>query len=601
MPNTKNSKTFFKKYSDFFLVFFPTFFVYLLTLYPTVGSEDSGELIVSAATLDIAHPSGYPLHTLLGKLFTILIPFGNIGWRVNLMSAFCGAATITLLYLTLKKLTKHDLLSLGAAFFYAFTDVFWSQSIRAEVYTLNSFFLILIIYLLLLWYLKKEDKYLYLTALSIGLGATNHQLILLAAPPIALFVLVNNWRIILQFKKILVCVALFILGLSVYLYLPIRSVIAPYDNPAVIEHESLATPQKFFNFVNRSIYGGSINVTQESTQEIQKNILPEWLIKISDTFIHYANALIYYNRLGLIPYFRMVSQDLLFFPFILFIPGLYYLIKKFGRYSVFLISLYFFHGHAQLIWTTVSENMHPFSAFTLRPFLIPIGLIIFIIGVLGLKLIHEEIRNKKIKNALVYLFLGTVLIPLGLNFYANNESNNYLAYDFNRNLLESLPPNAYLISTGRDNMTFPLYYLKKIDHIRPDVDLEIYYGRNAVDESFLNSKKIEKNKDTIFLDILPPNYLKLHLAPYNFVFVYGQLEPKSAADNFKIRGIRKTMDYPNNRLKGIYYLKLVLADPTDLQKMDYYFNKIATEIPENDQLNNFIKEYRQNEDYTGMF
>lgn len=73
---------------DAVLVFFSSFFVYLLTLYPTVGTEDSGELITSAATLDIAHPPGYPLYTLLGKLFTIIIPFGNIGWRVNLMSAF---------------------------------------------------------------------------------------------------------------------------------------------------------------------------------------------------------------------------------------------------------------------------------------------------------------------------------------------------------------------------------------------------------------------------------------------------------------------------------------------------------------------------------
>ena len=43
--------------------------VYLLTLAPTVTAEDSGELITAAYTLGVAHPPGFPLWCLLGKLF----------------------------------------------------------------------------------------------------------------------------------------------------------------------------------------------------------------------------------------------------------------------------------------------------------------------------------------------------------------------------------------------------------------------------------------------------------------------------------------------------------------------------------------------------
>src|SRR5688572_33448599 len=61
---------------------------YVATLYRTVPGGDSGELTLVAATLGVAHPPGYPLFTLLGKLFS-LIPLGTVAWRINLLSAVC--------------------------------------------------------------------------------------------------------------------------------------------------------------------------------------------------------------------------------------------------------------------------------------------------------------------------------------------------------------------------------------------------------------------------------------------------------------------------------------------------------------------------------
>ena len=69
------------------LVLFVSFGVYLWTLTPTVGFHDSGELITVAYTLGIAHPPGYPLCTLFGKLFTTIIPIGNIAYRMNMESS----------------------------------------------------------------------------------------------------------------------------------------------------------------------------------------------------------------------------------------------------------------------------------------------------------------------------------------------------------------------------------------------------------------------------------------------------------------------------------------------------------------------------------
>lgn len=605
---SKKSRT---NYLDLFLVFFPTYFVYLLTIFPTVGTEDSGELITSAASLDIAHPPGYPLHSLLGKLFTILIPFGNIGWRVNLLSAFFGAATVTIVYLIIKKLTKNDLLAMAASLFLAFSDIFWSQSIRAEVYTLNSFFLVLIVLLLLCWHQENprtpiaapKHKYLYLTALAYGLSLTDHHLMVLALPPIVLFVLIKNWRIITKPKIIASCLLLLIAGLSVYAYLPIRTSIAPYDNPAFISHEPLNTLEKFSNFVNRKIYGGTISLSQEAETEISKSILPHWLIGLKDLVVSYSQRLVDNNVTGLVEYYKLISTQLLFLPFLLFIPGIYFLIKKDPKFSWLLISLFVFYTTVQLIYIGASANMPPFSSFSLRPFLMAPTIIVIIICAFGLELIYKNIGKKKIAAIFLYALFLMPATVLATNFYNNNESKNYIAYDFNRNLLESLPANAYLLSIGRDNNTFPLYYLKKIEQIRPDVNLEIYYGKNAPDKTYLNNKLIEKNASTIFIDLLPTKYLSLDLLPYNFVFAYGKsktLPPEQPIENYTVRGIRKNMDFPNTKLVAIYYLKMGLHYATDPKKINYWFDKVKTET-DNEQFHNFVNDYHGGYDDTGMF
>ena len=68
------------------------FALYAATAAPSVATlfDDSLEFQVVLPTLGIAHPSGYPLYTLLGKLFTLLVPFGDPAGRANLLSALCA-------------------------------------------------------------------------------------------------------------------------------------------------------------------------------------------------------------------------------------------------------------------------------------------------------------------------------------------------------------------------------------------------------------------------------------------------------------------------------------------------------------------------------
>ncbi|MBN1671698.1 MAG: DUF2723 domain-containing protein [Kiritimatiellae bacterium] len=199
------------------------FGVYLCTLAPTVTLEDSGELIVAAAHLGVPHPPGYPIWTLLGWCFQKLFGFAtyrgypNPAWGVNLMSAFFGALAGGLTAM----LVSHS----GATLFcpqraietppgqagaktlcaccgvacgllLAFTPALWSQSVIAEVYSLNAFFLLLLLLLTYRWMMRPErTKPLYLAAFLFGLGMTNHQPLVLLLPALGLVVLLKAPRV----------------------------------------------------------------------------------------------------------------------------------------------------------------------------------------------------------------------------------------------------------------------------------------------------------------------------------------------------------------------------------------------------------------------
>lgn len=540
------------------LVFFVVYITYLLTVFPTVQSEDSGELIVSAVGLDIAHPPGYPLYVLVGKLFSVLVPFGNMAWRINIMSAVFGAATAHILYVILKKKTGNDLISFGTSLFYAFAHIIWRQSNRAEVYTLNTFCLILIVYMLMRWHEDKKSKWLLLSALTFGLGVGNHHMLLLAAPAFGIYVLIKNWKVIINPKIVLGALSLLLAGLSVYAYLPIRTALAPYDNPAFIEHSGLYTWDKFIGFVNRKIYGGTVNIPDEqATQEAAPEYLPGWMLGLKDFLADYGGRLIDYNSRGLIPLLKIVTSQYFYLPLFLFLPGLYFLYKKDPQWASLITLLFVCYTVILLIFTPIDGDTEGYVAFTTEPFMMPAVLVLAVIMAEGLAWLHQNVKHKKAALALSILCLMPALAAVQRNFIPNNESKNYLAYDFNKLALASVPPNGYLISTGRDNMTFPLYYLRKIEGFRTDVNLEIYYSTAVVDETFLQGRVLKNDGKPVFIDLLPPNYAEMGLKPYNFVYRYGEDDsiPAENIEHPEARGIRKNMDFPNTRLKFLFFIK----------------------------------------------
>jgi hypothetical protein len=125
------------------------FATYSTTLCRTIYWGDGIELTCVAAVLGVAHPTGYPLFSLLGRAFTEL-PLGTVGFRLNLMSAVAATALATLVaravwrllprlgLLEANRVVARAWLSAAAGWTVAFSRTIWYQAGLTEVYLLNA-------------------------------------------------------------------------------------------------------------------------------------------------------------------------------------------------------------------------------------------------------------------------------------------------------------------------------------------------------------------------------------------------------------------------------------------------------------------------------
>src|SRR5215213_5628252 len=78
--------------------------LYIRTAAPSVLSGDSAEFQMAAPLLGVPHPTTYPLYMLLGKLATLVVAFGDLAWRVTIVSAICAALAVALFYALIRRL-----------------------------------------------------------------------------------------------------------------------------------------------------------------------------------------------------------------------------------------------------------------------------------------------------------------------------------------------------------------------------------------------------------------------------------------------------------------------------------------------------------------
>ena len=211
------------------------FVLYAATAAPSIVrfDDDSLEFQLVGPTLGIAHPTGYPLYTLLGGLWSrVIFPVGNWAWRMNLFSALAGALTVGLVYVLIQRVARQagygsqPLAGLIGAGVFALGSVWWSQTTVAEVYALHGLFTAAILYAAVSVPQKSivnPDGRMTRLFLLFGLSLTHHRTTLLLAPGLAVYLL---WQIPGLWRPRWIWlrwVAALSLPLLLYLYLPLRA------------------------------------------------------------------------------------------------------------------------------------------------------------------------------------------------------------------------------------------------------------------------------------------------------------------------------------------------------------------------------------------
>ncbi len=392
-------------------IFVSTLFFFWLTRYPTVTYIDSGELAVVNGTLGIAHPTGYPIYTLLGRVFA-LMPFELMTTQV-LFAALCAAAAITVLFFVLVGLFKFEsgsAVSFAApgALLAATAPLIWVQGTTNEVYSLHLLFLSLITALLLSRFdARKRVIGPYIVALSFA----NHMSTVLLLPAIAIH-LVQHRREIWENKRVsLLTGGAVTLAASVYLYLPLRSALDPVFN--------WGQPHTWENFV-RHVTGWQYQVWMFSqSSEVLWSRVREFAVILWTQFP--------------VPFWAVIAAGLL--------------------------STWKTHRHAALLLTAFIVFNVLYALNFMIPdidnYLLPTVVALLIFGMVGLHWVWQTLRIPAWMGAAL---LAALVVWNAIDHWeANDQSENYAALDGVHNFYASVDTNALIFCADWDIVSPWLY------------------------------------------------------------------------------------------------------------------------------------------------
>ena len=429
--------TFFKKIYPLVILVIILFSFYFFTLSRSVYLEDSAEFVAASHTLSNAHPSGYPTYLMTAKIIS-LVPFlPSVVEKINFVSLFWTILAVMFLYLSLIKLFGSRTLAFGLGFLFGISPMVWTQATYAEVYSLNTFFIVLLLWLWLRYQEKQSNKRIYLIIFFYGLSLTNHFLPLIFLPLIVIWILKNYP--LKNRKFYLKSVAVFILGLTPYLYIPIRSAMQPAFDWAA----GGATGVLTYNIA----YGHKIS---------------------KDTFIFLSD------------FVKTITDSLGWLGLALVLASLVLLIKQRNSDSETLRqkSFRFFVGaslvlssFAMIIVITNGREYDYFAGWFYQFLHIPFLVVIILLLGFFLKTVLK--KNKLAFFGCLFLLLLWPTSQLGNRFLNQDKSQYVFLENYTKTILEELPDNAeifiYHDHIVTDPIIFGLAYLRYTRGLRDDV------------------------------------------------------------------------------------------------------------------------------------
>lgn len=454
------------------------FVVYLRTLAPSIGwEEDSGELAAAFSTLGIPHPSGYPLFTPLAWAFSHL-PVGDRPiWRLNLLCALLCAGAIYLfsrLFLSLLSERMRGLFpravsaaaaagkasknaaknkakastaapapagaspratdawaAAAAALALGFSQTFWTEAVSIEVY---AFHLVLTATVLLLFTRAlssaasraeadaRPGRLWHAFAFALGLSFAHHLMTVMLAPAFLWLYFVARGFGAAAWKRLAWAVPAFALGLSAYLYLPLRAAAGP-----LINWGDPSTWERFRFHVLGNQY----------------------------SYQMFASAGTAWDKLA--AFFERLPGEVGLVPLVAAGVGAVALYRASRRLFVFTLLLLAGNLFFAVNYGFKDRNFH-LNAYMALALCAAFGL-------------AAALRARPVAlRALGGLACALVVVsPAVQNFAKVDQSDNHALDDYARNVLAPLDSGAVLLTSQYAFLSAPAWYLQRVEGVRADV------------------------------------------------------------------------------------------------------------------------------------
>jgi hypothetical protein len=461
---------------------------------------DTGEYMAAAKVLGIPHPPGNPFFMLIANVFGQLPLPGTYAQQINTMAALASAASAGFWFLVTERilsgwlprswqrLTGAALATLIGAT--AFTV--WNQSVVNEkVYTMTLFFFCAVSWLMISWTDNPEgsgaNKRLLLVAYLLGLGYANHPAGFLAMPAVGVAILARRWQTLLDWRLLLKGLLVFALGLTPFLYEPIRAAYFPPLNEgeptACVEKIEASctftelTKTRLMANINREQYGDKLQRFAPYSAQVGMWWLYfkwQWLRDAyNESPALQAILGVLFLTLGLLGGYVHYSRDRRTFwyfgplMFTLTLALIYYMNFKYGwsqapglgdavdrevrdrdyfyiwSYSAWgvwaaLGLMYIWQSVAEMLDRNVAESFDKAGFATRRSWLLATPILLL------------------------------ACVPLVGNWKTASHRGDTFAAEWGKDMLNSVEPYGILITNG-DNDTFPLWYAQEVEGVRQDV------------------------------------------------------------------------------------------------------------------------------------
>jgi hypothetical protein len=169
--------------------------VYGRTVQRSTGNQfsvDTTKFDYLGLVLGTAHPPGYPLYTMLNAAFVRIVPWGSVAFRANLLSAVFAILACLVAVLIFTKLGVRPVVAAGGATALGMIPQLWHFALIAEVYTLSTLFVALVLACLLAYDRKRRPAWLRAGLLIFALSFAHATSQALLIPGLLLYLAVRR-------------------------------------------------------------------------------------------------------------------------------------------------------------------------------------------------------------------------------------------------------------------------------------------------------------------------------------------------------------------------------------------------------------------------